>query len=265
MESGDRLKAVIIGSGNVASAMAPVLERDASVDIVAVYSPDILHASELSRKLRGAVAVDSIADVPRDAGFYLVSVKDDAVESLAHQVASWGSEAVWAHTSGSVRASVFSEVTLDYGVFYPLQTFSKGVTVDFAEVPMFIDASNEATRDLLLKLARCIAGSVYEANDEARAKMHTAAVFACNFVNHLWAVADDILHREMGLDITMLSPLVRETLRKAFVVPPAQAQTGPAMRGDSEVMRRHLAMLTDSEARLYDILSKSIMDYHGIK
>ena len=247
----------------MASSLAPALDALPDVDVVAVCSPTHGHAVGLARKLKVARAVSDVGSVPADADLYLISVKDAAVAEVAASLPELQSEAVVAHTSGSVDARALSVSTGHFGVFYPLQTFSKDVAVNIREVPMFIEGATLHASDLLKRVARMISDNVYDADSTLRSKMHTAAVFACNFVNHLWAMADDILHREAGLDLSVLHPLIRETMRKAQLVPPASVQTGPAVRGDESVMSKHLQMLKPDEAEIYELLSRHIMDFYN--
>ncbi|MCM1348717.1 MAG: DUF2520 domain-containing protein [Firmicutes bacterium] len=254
------LKTVVIGSGNVASVIVPALEKARAITVDTVYSPTLEHAAALAEKLEQARAVNKPAGVPVDAELYLVAVKDDAIARLACELKP-SPHALWLHTSGGVEASVMSPLTPRYGVFYPLQTFSKGREVDVTEVPIFIEAASEADLATVRKLAESLSEKVYVANGPTRAKMHAAAVFACNFTNHLWAIADDILRRETGTDLTVLHPLLEETLRKAMSARPATVQTGPAARGDLGVIEKHAALLAEDEAELYKILSNHIINY----
>lgn len=261
MESGSAVmpvKAVIIGSGNIASAVAPALEVAGAIDVVQVYSPTAAHASALARRLRAARGVSRPEDVDMSAELYLVAVKDDAIALLASQLPRNG--AVWLHTSGGVDCSTLAPLTDDYGVFYPLQTFSKGREVDLAEVPVFIEGHTQRALQMARRLADAISPKVYEADGEVRARLHAAAVFACNFANHLWAVADEYLRRETSTDLSVLHPLLCETMAKAMTMPPADAQTGPARRGDRGVIEKHKSLLNADEARLYEILSQHIID-----
>lgn len=255
-------RTVIIGSGNVASSLAPALEAAGAADIVAVFSPTPGHAESLASQLRHARAITEPADLPADADVYLMAVSDDAISRLASELHPVPS-ALWMHTSGGVDASALVPLSSRYGVFYPLQTFSKGVKVDMTEVPFFLEASGEADLELARAMALKVSPKVYEADGAVRARMHAAAVFGCNFVNHLWAIADDILRRETGTDISVLKPLLQETLRKAMEVRPADAQTGPARRGDRGVISRHQNLLQPDEARLYGILSEHILNYYN--
>lgn len=256
------LPTVIIGSGNVATTLAPALEQAGAIDVVAVYSPTPGHADALCRKLNHARAISESGEVPADAALYLLAVKDDAIRELALQLKAVPS-ALWLHTSGGVAADTLRPLSERYGVFYPLQTFSKGVDVDMGQVPVFVEASNEADTELVSALARTVTPKVSHADGVTRCKMHAAAVFACNFTNHLWTIADDILRRGTGTDLSVLAPLLTETLRKAMEVRPALAQTGPARRGDREVIEKHAGLLTDNEARLYRTLSEHIIDYYN--
>lgn len=255
------LRTVIIGSGNVASAIGPALEAAGAIDVAAIYSPTPGHAAALAGKLRHAAALESAEQIPDDAELYLLAVKDDAIAALASELEPVP-QALWLHTSGGVEASTMARLSSRYGVFYPLQTFSRGVEVDLAEVPVFVEASGEADTVLVESLARTITPKVYRADGPMRCKMHAAAVFACNFTNHLWAIADDILRRETATDLSVLYPLLTETLRKATRMRPADGQTGPAVRGDVGVIEKHASLLAEDEAELYRILSRHIMDYY---
>lgn len=264
MESGAGmnrpLRTVIIGSGNVASAVAPALEKAGAIDVMQVYSPTARHAGLLAAKLAHAEPVSEPGDVAVGAELYLVAVKDDAIATLAGTFGMRGG--VWLHTSGGVDCRELAPVTADYGVFYPLQTFSKGVDVDFAGVPVFIEGSTVHAYAVAERLGRSLSEKVYQADGRRRSQLHAAAVFACNFTNHMWAIADDVLRRETGTDLTVLRPLLEETMRKALSMRPADGQTGPARRGDRGVIERHKSLLKPDEAEIYELMSQHIMDYY---
>lgn len=262
MNNGQPLRTVVIGSGNVASAIAPALEEAGAIAVCQVYSPTAPHGRLLAERLGQAMAVSRPDEVAADAELYLVAIKDDAIARVAAELKPVP-DAVWLHTSGGVEASEMKALSPNYGVFYPLQTFSKGRCVDLREVPVFIEGATERALLTARHLGEAISTNVLEADGEQRARLHAAAVFACNFTNHLWAIADGILRRETGTNLSVLYPLLRETLRKATLMPPAEAQTGPARRGDTGVMAKHESLLNADEARLYDILSRHIIDYHS--
>ncbi len=254
------LRTVIIGSGNVASVIAPALECSGVIAIDTVYSPTPGHAEMLASQLANAKGISTPSQVPMDADLYLIAVKDDAIAQIASTFNR--NDKVWLHTSGGIECSSLASLTDNYGVFYPLQTFSKDVSVDLSVVPVFVEGNTSKALEIAERLARSISPKVYQADGITRCRLHAAAVFACNFTNHLWTVADDILRREAGTDLSVLAPLLSETMRKAMTMRPADGQTGPARRGDIGVIEKHKSLLTEDEANLYDILSKHIMNYY---
>lgn len=259
MEKVVAKKGVIFGSGNVAWHISQALERSGAVKFCQVYSRNIAHARELAGKLKNACAVDCLTDVANDADFYLLAVSDDALREIAPQLPDNG--ALKAHTSGSVEMGVLKGDNV--GVFYPLQTFTRGGDMDVSAVPMFIEGSGPEAADELKRLASAISSKVYGADSQVRGQMHVAAVFACNFTNFMWGIADDILRRREGLDLSVLEPLLKETVRKVFDIGPALSQTGPARRGDRKVMVKHAMMLEGAEREIYELLSNCIMEKYG--
>jgi predicted short-subunit dehydrogenase-like oxidoreductase (DUF2520 family) len=166
------------------------------------------------------------------------------------------------HTSGSQPLSILHlPPGVATGVFYPLQTFSKSRTIDMATVPFCLEADNPATEMLLTAIAQRLSRTVYLVSSQERKVLHTGAVFACNFANHLWALAKRLVEKE-GLEFELLHPLMQETLAKALEVnDPAQVQTGPAIRHDLRLMQTHLDYLANQpeNRELYRLLSESIM------
>lgn len=256
--SDDRLDIIFIGSGNVASSLAPALDSLDNCHVSNVYSRKKENAQALCDKLKSAEAVNDPSLLPDSGDLYIISVSDDAVGEVAVEFAGLAPDATWVHTSGSVPADALKSLGDDYGVFYPLQTFSRERVLNLSHVPFFIEGSNENTTESLLSLAGRLTDSVRIADGDTRKLMHVAAVFACNFTNHLWAIADRILATR-DIPLTVLKPLLDETLRKAMTMNPADGQTGPARRNDKKVMSGHLAMLDDNDAELYRIISESII------
>ena len=152
-----------------------------------------------------------------------------------------------------------------YGVFYPMQTFSKQREVNFQEVPFFVEAKRPEDVEFLKAVAATLSEKVYEASSEQRKSLHLAAVFICNFTNHMYALAADLLEK-YNLPFDVMLPLIDETARKVHELAPRDAQTGPAVRYDENVMNNHLAMLVDSPAlqEIYKLMSKSIHEHHQL-
>lgn len=246
------MRVVILGSGNVATHLAHALDPVAYV--AQVYSRDAGHARRLADSLGRATVAATPADVVTDADMYLVAVSDDAIAELAGRFAD--NDAIWAHTSGSVGMDALSGKRRR-GVFYPLQTFSQQTAVDFSRVPMLIEASDDDVHRCLTGLARSITSRVSDADSDTRRRLHVAAVFASNFANYMWTIADDLLH-DVGRDIRDFDALLHATLDKALSVGPYQGQTGPARRGDDHVIERHLQALDGPASEVYRLLSSQI-------
>lgn len=252
---------VVIGSGNVATHLALALYKK-GYDILQVYSRQLAHAETLAKRV-GGVAVDSIADIVDDADFYFISVKDDAIADIVSSLIIQNSDAVVAHTAGSVPLSVLSSKVAHSAVFYPMQTFTKTRELDFSVIPCFIEASDAETFSKIKVLAESISNRVVEADSARRKTMHLAAVFACNMVNHCYHLAEKILADD-NLDFSLLYPLIDETTKKAQLMSPFLAQTGPMIRYDQSVMNAQKAMLHDEDMKeLYDVMAKSIHERHS--
>ncbi len=256
-------KIVVIGSGNVARNLVPALGAIKGVEKLQVVSRNPEHAERIA-EVASYVSTGSLDDIWPDADLYVMAVSDNAISEIVESFASKGigKGAVWLHTSGGVVMNVLSKLTKHHGVFYPLQTFSKERHISLENVPIFIEGSSSESRALVKQLAEAISRKVYFANSIARARLHLAAVFAGNFVNHMLTISDDLLN-EQGFDMSVLEPLIKETVDKAFAISPVKSQTGPARRNDTNVMERHMQLLSNPlRKELYNLISVSIIKTH---
>ncbi|SFA45269.1 Predicted oxidoreductase, contains short-chain dehydrogenase (SDR) and DUF2520 domains [Pedobacter suwonensis] len=249
------MKIVLLGSGNVATNLAKALKANGE-DVIQVYSPNLDHARSLA-DLIGAVGINDLTELEQQADLYIISVKDDAIESVAKSLKHVTGLVV--HTSGTTDIDILSSQVQHAGVFYPLQTFSKDREVLFENVPLCIEANGEKQFMILKNLAAKMSREVYELNGEKRKVLHLAAVFTCNFPNHLYALANKILSRN-ELDFEIIRPLIAETANKVMSNLPGDVQTGPAIRADESTLNKHLSMLTDMPElqNIYQTLSNSI-------
>lgn len=256
-----RNKICFIGSGNVATHMARAIHHS-GYTICGVYSKHKIHASELAQQIDCAIVTDKCQDLP-EADIYIISVKDDAIESVCKTMATAHPEKIFIHTAGSVPLSILTEWFENAAVLYPMQTFSKSHTIRFSEVPLFVEASNEKTLAIVRKLANSISDNVSELNSEGRKRLHLSAVFACNFANHCYTLAYELL-KEAHIDAKCLLPLIRQTTEKIYSLEPAKAQTGPAARWDTNVMKAQIDFLKDKPdlQNIYRLMSESIHQYH---
>jgi len=246
---------VLVGAGNVATHLGKAFES-LGRKVVQVYSRTENSAGDLAGTLNCGHTTD-IQQIDPSADLYVFSLADNALRSVLDDFPLKGVLAV--HTSGSLSIDVFNDYPLAGCVFYPLQTFSKKVETDFSHIPICLEAHNSEHMALLRELATSISQDVREVNSRQREIIHIAAVFACNFTNHMLAIADELLvANDMSLDI--LHPLIHETTRKALRHKPSQVQTGPAVRNDHQIVSRHIARLSElpDYQKLYTFISESI-------
>ena len=251
-------KIALIGAGNVAWHMAPLLEQQGFA-ITEVWSRTIEPATKLARRLYEAHATTATDFSASTAQLFLVAVPDHAVQELVQQM-HFPPTAIVAHTSGSLPLEVLMPLGQQAGVWYPMQTFSKKKKPDLSQLPLFIEAYNADVLEHLADVAYAVTEKVYELSSEERKQLHIAAVFACNFTNHLLQLSSDLLE-DIGFELPLLQPLINETMQKAEKLGPSAAQTGPAARGDSNTIAAHLQHLTKKQpklAELYKQLSESI-------
>jgi predicted short-subunit dehydrogenase-like oxidoreductase (DUF2520 family) len=249
----------IIGSGNVATHFAKAI-FNIGVDIKSIYSPTLVNCQLLASEVN-AVATDDIRAINLDVDLVLISIKDNAIKEFVENLKNCN--AIIVHTSGGVNINVFNGISDRCGVLYPLQTFSKNRDLDFTKVPLFIEAKDKETFTEIESFAKRLSNIVIEADSNRRKVMHVAAVFACNFVNHCYDISSQILAEE-GLPFSTLVPLIEETTKKIYEIPPHDAQTGPARRGDSVVMNAHIEQIKSPHLQeIYKLLSKSITDSYS--
>ena len=192
------------------------------------------------------------------ANVFIIAVKDDAIKSVIKELII-PENSILVHTSGAILIDVLKEKTTNYGIFYPLQTFTKGREINFYEVPILLEASNKFTQYKLTFLAQLISKKVCFYNSTQRASIHLAAVFASNFTTKLLDISNSILTTK-EIDFTILKPLVEETIKKTFDIGAKKAQTGPAIRNDEDTITKHLELISDNleYKELYTLITQLI-------
>lgn len=247
----------MIGAGNLATNLGKALQN-AGHDIVQVYSRTWEHAQQLATIIGGA-ATDNLDNIVDTADVYIFSIKDSALSEVVPMVTKGRAEKLMIHTAGSMPMSCFEGMAVHYGVFYPMQTFSKQRDVDFRIIPCFIEGNDDFSREKIRGLAESISDRVYEMPSADRRFLHLAAVWACNFVNHCYEVSSEVLEKH-GIPFDVMLPLIDETAAKVHDMKPIDAQTGPAVRFDENVIRSQAALMRDNPILkdLYERLSMSI-------
>lgn len=251
---------IFIGSGNVATHMAIAL-KESEHNIIQVYSRTLENA-EILANIVDADATDNLKMINDNADLYIFSLKDDAIEqTISHMPQTSG---IWVHTAGSVPMDVFEQSKsknkpyTGFGVIYPLQTFSKNKELNFFDVPVFIEGDTPETSKILDEIAKSISNNVRYMLSEKRCYLHLAAVFANNFSNHMFALASEVLDDE-NIPFDVLKPLITETVAKVMEMNPQEAQTGPAVRFDESIIKKHNDLIKSGLAKeIYNLSSKSI-------
>ncbi|MCX6292030.1 MAG: DUF2520 domain-containing protein [Bacteroidetes bacterium] len=256
------MKIVLIGAGNVATHFGKAMKR-AGHSILQVYSRSDSSAATLAKKL-SASPTTNVTEITGTADVYVVALRDEAIEPFLAAFGITGKIIV--HTSGSVPINVFEKKFRNFGVIYPVQTFSKKHSVSFRNVPLCLEANNQHAKSKITSLSKSVSGEVHYLSSEKRKWIHLAAVFANNFTNHLFSVAESILAKE-NISLEMLHPLMHETALKARKNSPRDIQTGPAKRGDATVMEEHLKLLSSKKQfrEIYRLMSESIEEMHGVR
>jgi predicted short-subunit dehydrogenase-like oxidoreductase (DUF2520 family) len=250
---------VLIGAGNLATHLGEEL-KSKGFQIVQVYSRTEESVKTLANKLETAYTTFT-NEVTGKADIYFIVLKDSVIEEVLPLINFQNKLVV--HCSGTLHLSVLKSYSENYGVLYPLQTFSKKRNVIFSEIPVFIEANSEKNLSIINSIATKLSSEVKVTNSEERRILHVAAVLACNFVNHCYALSEILLEKK-GFTFDILQPLIKETADKIRSMSPKKAQTGPAIRFDETIINKHIELLSDNTelANLYKTISKSIFNLY---
>lgn len=255
------MRIVLLGTGNVATRLGLALKAK-NHEIVQVFGRTETKASHLSGVL-GVPFATTKSQLLRDTDVCILAVSDDAISEMAASLFPAGDRLI-VHTAGSTPMDVLAPFSANYGVLYPLQTLSQQKEVDFSQIPLCIEANSPANLQKLSYLAQTISDQVVMVDSEVRRQLHLAAVFVCNFVNHFYAIGEELV-QEHHLDFGLLKPLILETATKAMQYSPHLVQTGPAARGNQTVMENHLQMLENHPEwqKIYELMSRDISKTSG--
>jgi predicted short-subunit dehydrogenase-like oxidoreductase (DUF2520 family) len=254
------MKIVLIGSGNVAIHLGPALIK-AGHKIIQLAGRTETSTRKLSIRLNCPYTLDP-GSITEKADIYILAIKDEAISGYSRYIP--GNKALVLHTSGTVKADVLANCGKMYGVLYPVQTFSRKRKINFKKVPLCLEAGTPDSKKRLDSLARSISNNTQWTSYTERQYIHLAAVFANNFSNHLYLIAEKLLLKK-DLSFEILRPLILETALKVQKNRPLQMQTGPARRGDTKTIEMHKALLKtdDNLSNMYTILTQSILDHSG--
>lgn len=249
-------KIVILGAGNVATHLTKALIKE-GYDVCQIYSRTIESARELGIKT-GIHFTNNLVELYKQADIYIFALSDTAIEKLASMI-EFEHNPLLLHTAGSISIDILKKHSNNYGVIYPLQTFSKSRGLDFKKIPLCIDANSKDNIKEVKQIASALSNEVKQIGDEERRQIHLSAVFACNFTNYMYAQAEDIL-KQKNIDFNILKPLIQETAAKIEDLSPIKAQTGPAIRNDKSTMNKHKELLESyyDLKKMYTFISNNI-------
>ena len=251
------MKIALIVAGNLATVLGHAL-YNAKHDIVQVCSRTMAAAKQLAERLN-AVPTDDLETITNDADLYIIALKDSVLDEVIGKICPNRSEKLFVHTAGSMPIDVFRGRTERYGVLYPMQTFSKTRIVDFRNIPVFVEANSISTMQTIIGVAQSVSDNVQELSSADRRHLHLAAVWACNYVNHCYDLAAEVLQK-VGLPFDVMLPLTDETARKVHELSPREAQTGPAIRYDENIIEAQMQLMNDNPKaqKIYELMAKSI-------
>ncbi|WP_299390605.1 Rossmann-like and DUF2520 domain-containing protein [uncultured Gelidibacter sp.] len=252
------ISVIILGAGNVATHLFNAFEKAEQVEVKQWYNRSIKSIQSYKNKV---AITDNLSELV-DADVYIIAVSDDAIANFSTQLSFENKLVV--HTSGSVNVHDLDKKNRR-GVFYPLQTFSKAATLDFATVPICLEVLDKADLKTLKSLAKAIGCNAHKVNTQQRKALHLAAVYVNNFTNQLYRVAHEITESK-GVEFDILKPLILETAKKVQDMSPYMAQTGPAKRNDKKTIKKHLKLLENEQHKaIYELMTASIQKTHGRK
>ncbi len=246
------IKIILLGAGNVAVHLAKAFEQANKVEFVQRYSRSDDNDSYFNSKIPKINNVNNLAV----ADIYILAINDDSISKFSQSLPI--TQGLVVHTSGSVSLEVLSS-KFRRGVFYPLQSFSKNIELNFKTIPVVLETEFEKDRSILNNLASSISEYNYFFDSVQREKLHIAAVFANNFSNYMFSIAKNICD-ENKLHFDILKPLILETANKINYLDPRDAQTGPAIRNDKQIIQKHLSQLKNKKKEIYNLISESIIE-----
>lgn len=249
------INVVIIGAGNVATHLYQSFTRAEQLDVIQVFNRKMSRLDFVKDPSKRNTSYEQIPE----ADLYVMAINDAAIEEVVKKLSL--KKGIIVHSSGSVKMDALSKFD-NYGIFYPLQSFSRNKPIKFRNIPICVEASSKENLKFLKSIGEMISEKVFEVNSEQRRALHLSAVFVNNFPNHLFTIASDFCE-ENGLPFDILRPLIKETFSKISSLPPYSAQTGPAIRKDEKTIQNHMELLNDDRKKIYKILTDSIQKTHG--
>jgi predicted short-subunit dehydrogenase-like oxidoreductase (DUF2520 family) len=254
---------VILGSGNVAFHIANALAKS-GISIKQIFGRNPKSVADLAFQTNSNYTT-VLKEINSNADIYIFCMNDNGNTEIASKI-KVSPKSILVHTAGSQSMNIFNHLTNNFGVFYPFQTFTKGVYTDFSKVPVCIETSNESTYDILKKLAQQLGCKTYKLNEKSRSILHLCGVFGANFMNHCVSISEDLLEKN-NINTEIIKPLLEQSFYKIIRNGAAKSQTGPAIRNDIDTINSHLNQLKENKqyTEIYKVLTNSILDFNNQK
>jgi predicted short-subunit dehydrogenase-like oxidoreductase (DUF2520 family) len=262
------LNIVIVGTGNVATHIGHSFQSIDHVNLIQVFNHRNSRESKQFSKQFHCDLVSNYSSINTQADIYIIAVKDDAIAEVVKNIMPLKLRGIVVHTSGSVDMFVLINASQNIGVYYPLQTFFKGANIDWQTTPVLIEGNSKSIETKLKKIANLVSKKVKVVDSKTRLQIHLAAVFACNFTNAMYVSAYEIIENSLSeKDTDLLLPIMQHSFQKLQKVHPVKAQTGPAMRDDKLVMKKHLDLIKNNKqlTQVYKTLSDLISTQQHLK
>ncbi len=246
----------LIGAGNVATNLGTALKNKGHI-INQIYSRTQRNAMLLGQMLNCDYTT-RLEDLNDKTDLIILAVHDDIISTILEKVKI--KDKLIVHTSGTTPLSIFEKYKFkQYGIFYPLQTFSKNDVESLLPIPISVEAPNARIEHELIDIASSISKKVFLLDSEKRKALHVAAVFANNFSNYMFQISHEILE-DANISFELIKPLIKRTVEKLDSATPKEAQTGPAVRKDQKIISAHIDFLKNHKEyqQVYALLSESI-------
>ncbi|MCE2962733.1 MAG: Rossmann-like and DUF2520 domain-containing protein [Chitinophagales bacterium] len=249
-------KVVIIGAGNVAYHLIRSITSSGN-KLVQICNRTLGNIQPFSQ----TNITGNLNAIRQDADIYIICVKDIAIADIASKI-NLGNKLI-VHTSGNRSMDLLKDCSTNYGVFYPIQSFTKNIPINFKKVPLILEASNDEAQEMLVDFSRTISNQVILMNELDRQKLNVAGVFVNNFTNYIYSLAHDYLSKE-GIDFNIVQPLIQNTVDKLVLGNPQDMQTGPAVRNDLDTIQAHTKLLENYPQlkEIYQEVTQSIINYY---
>ena len=259
------MKIVFIGSGNIATCLAKNIKQNKEFqrnnEIIQIYSRKIENAIALSKYFKNSISTDCCKDIIQDADLYLFMLPDDVIPNIITEINITNNKAVVAHCSGSLSLNCFEKKNENYAAIYPFQTFSKKAELIFENIPVFYETSNDFTEIQILKFVKDLGfKEIHYSNQKIRETVHLAGIFANNFANHCFYLAEKIL-ADSEIDSDILVHLINQTAVKAMQNGAKNSQTGPSRRNDKKIIEKHIECLEYDKnlQTIYKLMTENII------